>query len=255
MAKKICVICGRQLGSFGSDSLKTEISDGFTCFDCLKKAGISTLDNPKSFNTETINELYRDHLSLMEKFTETKKIGNNLIIDETNKLFIVNSTIYSHHKADLFRFENLLSFELLEDGESVTKGGIGRAVAGGILLGGVGAIIGGVTGGKKTKSVCTSMKIRLTLKNAHTTTAYIDIITTKTKTGGFIYNEYQKEAQSLLSELQLIADLNESADTRNVTSAESVSAADEILKFKQLLDAGIITQDEFDAKKKQLLGI
>ncbi|MFJ7647694.1 SHOCT domain-containing protein [Lysinibacillus sp. NPDC097279] len=33
------------------------------------------------------------------------------------------------------------------------------------------------------------------------------------------------------------------------------SAADEIIKFKQLLDEGILTQDEFDAKKKQLLGI
>ncbi len=33
------------------------------------------------------------------------------------------------------------------------------------------------------------------------------------------------------------------------------SAADEILKFKQLLDAGIITQDEFEAKKKELLGL
>lgn len=34
-----------------------------------------------------------------------------------------------------------------------------------------------------------------------------------------------------------------------------VSAADEILKFKQLLDMGAITQEEFDAKKKQLLGL
>lgn len=33
------------------------------------------------------------------------------------------------------------------------------------------------------------------------------------------------------------------------------SAADEILKFKQLLDAGIITSEEFEAKKKQLLGL
>ena len=33
------------------------------------------------------------------------------------------------------------------------------------------------------------------------------------------------------------------------------SAADEIRKFKELLDCGIITQEEFDAKKKQLLGI
>lgn len=37
-------------------------------------------------------------------------------------------------------------------------------------------------------------------------------------------------------------------------SSPAVSAADEILKFKQLLDQGIITQSEFDAKKKQLLG-
>lgn len=33
------------------------------------------------------------------------------------------------------------------------------------------------------------------------------------------------------------------------------SAADEILKYKQLLDAGVLTQEEFDAKKKQLLGL
>ena len=33
------------------------------------------------------------------------------------------------------------------------------------------------------------------------------------------------------------------------------STADEIMKFKTLLDNGIITQDEFDAKKRQLLGL
>lgn len=33
------------------------------------------------------------------------------------------------------------------------------------------------------------------------------------------------------------------------------STADEIKKFKDLLDAGVITQEEFDAKKKQLLGL
>ena len=33
------------------------------------------------------------------------------------------------------------------------------------------------------------------------------------------------------------------------------SSADEIKKFKELLDSGIITQEEFDAKKKQLLGL
>lgn len=36
---------------------------------------------------------------------------------------------------------------------------------------------------------------------------------------------------------------------------QQVSAADEIVKFKGLLDAGVITQEEFDAKKKQLLNL
>lgn len=38
-------------------------------------------------------------------------------------------------------------------------------------------------------------------------------------------------------------------------SSGTVSAADEILKLKHLLDAGIITADEFETKKKQLLGV
>lgn len=35
----------------------------------------------------------------------------------------------------------------------------------------------------------------------------------------------------------------------------AVSVADELKKFKDLLDMGAITQEEFDAKKKQLLGL
>ncbi len=35
--------------------------------------------------------------------------------------------------------------------------------------------------------------------------------------------------------------------------ASAVSSADELKKYKELLDMGVITQEEFDAKKKQLL--
>ena len=40
-----------------------------------------------------------------------------------------------------------------------------------------------------------------------------------------------------------------------ITSTPAPSTADELKKFKELLDMGIITQEEFDAKKKQLLGL
>jgi len=35
----------------------------------------------------------------------------------------------------------------------------------------------------------------------------------------------------------------------------NTSIAEEILKFKELLDSGVITEEEFEAKKKQLLGL
>ena len=42
---------------------------------------------------------------------------------------------------------------------------------------------------------------------------------------------------------------------KNTPSIHPLSSAEEIKKFKELLDSGIITQEEFDAKKKQLLGL
>ncbi|MDX1959523.1 MAG: SHOCT domain-containing protein [Leptospiraceae bacterium] len=34
----------------------------------------------------------------------------------------------------------------------------------------------------------------------------------------------------------------------------NLSVADELKKFKELLDAGVLTQEEFDKKKKELIG-
>ena len=38
-------------------------------------------------------------------------------------------------------------------------------------------------------------------------------------------------------------------------SSSSLDPADEIKKYKELLDSGTISQEEFDAKKKELLGL
>ena len=42
---------------------------------------------------------------------------------------------------------------------------------------------------------------------------------------------------------------------RGATIQAALSPADELKKFKELLDMGVISQEEFDAKKKQLLGL
>ena len=44
-------------------------------------------------------------------------------------------------------------------------------------------------------------------------------------------------------------------ETKQLNNSMSTSAADELLKWKKLLDAEVITKEEFEAKKKQLLGL
>ena len=62
-------------------------------------------------------------------------------------------------------------------------------------------------------------------------------------------------AQEIVSFIEKRRDeVNQSAQAAP-TVIQQTSAADELKKFKELLDSGIITQEEFDAKKKQLLGL
>lgn len=51
-----------------------------------------------------------------------------------------------------------------------------------------------------------------------------------------------------------VAALAERAE-QNLNVVMNNTSAEDIKKFKELLDSGVITQEEFDAKKKQLLGL
>ena len=53
----------------------------------------------------------------------------------------------------------------------------------------------------------------------------------------------------------LIQRQKESRDTNPTISEAPKSNVNEIKQYKELLDSGVITQEEFDAKKKQLLGL
>lgn len=60
----------------------------------------------------------------------------------------------------------------------------------------------------------------------------------------------KNEIHSVLSKL-----LMERQQEKASANIQTTSNADELKKFKDLLDSGVITQAEFDEKKKQLLGL
>ena len=56
-----------------------------------------------------------------------------------------------------------------------------------------------------------------------------------------------------MSLFQIMYNDNNSYNTNKFNT--NISPADEIKKYKELLDSGAITQDEYDAKKKELLDL
>ena len=67
------------------------------------------------------------------------------------------------------------------------------------------------------------------------------------------YNKLKDEMPGIYEDIR--KRVNEAKNVANTPIAAAISPAEELKKFKELLDMGIITQEEFDIKKKQLLGI
>ena len=154
------------------------------------------------------------------------------------------------HKSTIHRFEDIIDYELLEDGDLQTKGGLGSALAGGLTFGAAGAIVGASVGKKKTTSNCSSMSIKITLNSMNVPGENVNLLQMKVSKTSAAYKKAFAQAQEILSLLKIMT----SSAKKHEVFETAASAADEILKFKNLLDAGIITQEEFEKKKQQLLG-
>lgn len=73
--------------------------------------------------------------------------------------------------------------------------------------------------------------------------------------GMFSFAKTNEYANTVAKEVREAYDGYQERKETESSGGTALSAADELKKFKDLLDSGIISQEEFDAKKKQLLGI
>lgn len=99
-----------------------------------------------------------------------------IINEEQNKLSIYK--VANRDNCDRFTFEHfsynlddIIESELIVDDQTITKTSKGGMVvgglAGGVLLGGVGAIIGGLSGSKRSVKNISNIEIKLTVNDLH----------------------------------------------------------------------------------------
>ncbi len=249
--KENCPICGGKT----SMTKKAVVSGRPLCDTCYSKCGVLANFAYKTIEqvTDRINAR-AENQKRYAVFSPTDAVAHYLQIDRRSQTWCC--PVFDKENPDIFPFSTLIDFELIEDGVSITKGGLGGAVVGGIVFGTVGAIVGSELG-KKQKDVVNKMSVVINLRDEWVPRIEIPLITTETKKGGFVYKNNKEFAQQIVSLLTVIADsqANETGSTDQRQQNTSPSAADELLKFKQLLDMGAISQNEFDAKKKELLGL
>lgn len=272
-----CTICEKNVSKLKAFKLK---GGEYVCFDCVKKAGhnpmtwISVfttkeklLDEIRS-NTSSESRTQKSNIDSMKETFDRRRsslgLGAKARVSDTfrpDKSFYKRFYIDTVHKkwqalGPVHNYSDLVSYEYQEDGGSVVSGGVGSAVVGGALFGRVGAVVGAATGKKKLADFVNSMKIRLTVKDMNNPTEYIDMnpVRIRMKRSSGQYRKNLEETQEILSCLELIIRENQKSLSGSENS-KPADAADEILKYKKFLDAGAITQEEYEAKKKQLLNL
>lgn len=215
------------------------------CYDCGKDIPISEKYDDDE-NSDRYSVIKRASIYKSENYDI--RVGEYFFANSENKTFRVAG------QTGCCKYEDLVDFELCEDNVTVAKGGVGRALIGGALFGSAGAVVGAVT--RSTANVTRSMYIRITAKEVGM--LKIILISSEVSRDSFVYNVAKDCAEKIISQLEIIAsgekEAGNSGNQQNTkASNDNFSVADELLKFKQLLDMGVLTEEEFKQQKEKLL--
>lgn len=109
---------------------------------------------------------------------------------------------------------------------------------------------------KETRKEVENFKIKLTLNNFQNPTVYIEILRKKKiLTNSFEYKNMYEDAQEILSTLAVIRTNNKDSNTQLENSNDTITVTEQLRELKALLDEDVITDEEFNTKKKNLLKI
>ena len=230
-----CPVCGGKLGLLNRE----KSADGSICAGCsnffFSKLGIRAAKQ----STAALADYWVTLDSRRRTFKETDSIFDRdalfVSIDKVNRLFY-----FGHRSGDkgprmIYSFDEVAGYESdAPDDLTVTetKGGIGRAVVGAAVAGPVGAATAKTETHKAYSKENISIRFVLPLGESNLPTTVYPGGTT-----------------------DFLRNCKAGSERPQTATTAASSTADELLKFKQLLDMGAITEEEYNAKKTQLLGL
>lgn len=264
---KACPICGN-----GTPRLfATKIEGMPICSDCNNKilADTGLIDN-WTLEDLKVHLAYRaENKKLVENFTPTRTLTHEreMVIDDVNQLFYFKSWVEDN--PPVFKFSDITGFniQLAYDTVETWCKGMERTpyqpTSNGLLAGlSVLAGLAGTDKGDKDESLYENLKVMLQIDTPYLHEYELCSISVSGSNQAAYMDDVARQMGKVNSLCNLLIALSKEADKGSGTSSGgngAVSDTDKIAadlkKFKELMDAGVISAEEFEAKKKQLLGI
>jgi hypothetical protein len=204
-------------------------------------------------------------LNNLENFNGTKRLigpWGLIAIDDDSKQIAVKRNV---GKITKYKYSEILSCEVIEDGITTYKktNTIGRAILGGVIAGGTGAIIGGLSGESKKNNEIKTLEFKILFKDINNPSfkikffdAWEETVGTKKsiKVTDSVYGSiYKKELNKLEHWKNIISVIiSNNEENKNIT-IQNTSVSDELIKLNNLKEKGIITEEEFIKEKMKIL--
>ncbi len=125
----------------------------------------------------------------------------------TGGLSLAAETVMKPHDV-VVPFSMVRGYSVVQDDDVIQGGTLGAAAVGGILLGGVGAMIGAAGGKRKMKKSVNTMALRIDLNDLDMPCVMVTYIGRPTKTTSGEYKRAVQEMQEAMSCIDLIASLD-----------------------------------------------
>ena len=196
------------------------------------------------------NRIYKELESI--SFKESKEIYLTLdSISPKMKIDTANQRIafcdYYKNTLKVIPFKNILECEIIDDDTTVLSGGIGRAIVGGALAGGAGAVVGAAT--RKSKSVTNNLSIKIITSDVSDSLIVIPILETSTNRASDKYKKAWSVAQEVHAVIVSIIKTTSTASSA-IFAPDPLSQIEILAKLK---DQGILTEEEYTRKKAELI--
>ncbi len=245
----------------------------------------------KELSSSQVSEMTRAGLLALYKskglvspddFTPTKRVCGygilesnvGLEVDETRELINIpirrSGWINDDYFDNVFPWSKILDFKVIDNGMQILEGvSLLGAAVGGLAFGGSGAIVGSLLPSRKLTNKCTELTVKVVIDDLRVNSAFLSFVGDDSFLGvsgigrdDEEWMDVMRRLEECLSILTIILKRNQ-ANNMPSTGAQITPSASEqpqqndaisnIKKLAELKEAGIISQEEFEAKKAELM--